>query len=226
MNDGAVVLHGSISAADQQTLLAKIDLEGAEVKTEYENSLAWYTMVKHSETMTTTDEDGNTETKLKGSAEELYFSFGATQTLVTQNRELMQAFVDSNGYLGGFENNDAGALVILHADRALLQGGANTSVDFNDKWESSILKNLKSAALVVAEENGGIHVNVELTAASEDAAMSVRNIAEGLVALKALEAGDDVTGDFLRAVKFENDGAILSIDVVVAADQVGDLKDL
>jgi len=226
LNDGAVVLHGAISEADQQKLLARLELEDAEVSTAYEGSLAWYTVAEHSGTMTTTDEDGNTEIKSWGNNEELYFSFGATQTLVTHNQELMQTFVNSNGYLGGFENNDAGALVVLHADRALMQGGANTSIDIDDQWDSSILKNLSSVALVVAEQSGGIQISVELSAASEEAAMSIRNIAEGLVALKALEGGDDVIGDLLRQVKFENDGSILRVNVAVAADQIGELKDL
>ena len=226
LNNGAVVLHGTISEADQQKLLARLELEDAEVSTAYEGSLAWYTVAEHSGTITITDEYDNTETKSWGDDEELYFSFGATQTLVTHNQELMQTFVNSNGYLGGFKNDDADTLVVLHADRALMQGGANTSIDIDDHWDSSILKNLNSVALVVAEQSGGIQLSAELTAASEDAAMAVRNIVEGMVALKALEGGDDVIGNLLRQVKFENDGSILRINVAVATDQIGELKDL
>ena len=99
----------------------------------------------------------------------------------------MQVFVDSNGYLGGFENNDTGALVVLHADRALMQGGANTSAKIGEDWDSSVLKNVDAVALVVAEDLDGLQINAQLTASSPEVAMSVRNIAEGLVALKALD---------------------------------------
>ncbi len=226
LEDGAVVLHGTISEANQQELLEKIELAGAEVTTAYKDGLAYYTVAESEATITTTDEDGQMEIDSWDHSEQLLFSFGATQTLITQNQELMQVFVDSNGYLGGFENNDTDALVVLHADRALMQGGANTSIDFDGEWDSSVLKNMNSVALVISENNGGIHISAELIASSAEVAMSIRNIVEGLVALKALESGDDVLGDLLRNVKFENDDAILHVDVSVAADQIDELKDL
>ena len=226
LEDGAVVLHGSISAAEQEQLLARLEQEDLEVTKSYQGSLAYYMLAEHDGTITTTDESGNVETNHWDNSEDLYFSFGDTQTLVTHDQELMQVFVDSNGYLGGFENSDPGALVVLHADRALIQGGANTSIEIDGNWDSSILQNMESFALVVSEDNGGLQFNAELTANSEEVAMSVRNIVEGLVALKALEGGDDVMGDLLRNVKFENDGAVLRVDLPVAADQINELKDL
>jgi hypothetical protein len=225
LEDGAVVLHGSINQAEQQTILDRIEKEGVELTTTYKGSLAYYT-VANEQTITSTDGDGNVEIDHFGDSGDLYFSFGDSQILVTHDLALMQTFVDSSGYLGGFESNDPGALVVLHADRALVQGGANTVIDIDGDWDSSILKNMESIALVIEEVSGGLHISAELTANSADAAMSVRNIAEGLVALKALEGGDDVMGDLLRSVKFENEGSTLSVNLSVAPDQISELKDL
>ena len=135
-------------------------------------------------------------------------------------------FLDAGGYLGGFESVDSNALLVLQADRALMQGGANTSSDFGDHWDSSVLKNVDAVALVIAENNGGLQFSAQLSANSPDVAMSVRNIVEGLVALKALDDSDGVVGEILRTVRFQNDGSVLSVDVSVASDQIEALKDL
>ncbi len=226
LSDTAIVLHGAISEADQQILLEKIDQAGAEITTSYQAGLAYYTVAEGEGTITIANENTTADIDAWGHDKELYFSFGATQTLVTQDQALMQTFVDSNGYLGGFENNDANALVVLHADRALMQGGANTAIDFDGEWDSSILKNMNSIALVIVEDNGGIHITAELTANSEEIAMSVRNIVEGLVALKALDSDGGIEGDLIRNIRFENDGAVLRVEVPVAADQIAKLKDM
>ena len=54
--------------------------------------------------------------------------------------------------------------------------------------------------------------------------MSVRNIAEGLVALKALDEASSPLGDVLRNVRFENDGPILHLNVPISASQLKAIK--
>ena len=154
----------------------------------------------------------------------MYFSFGTTQSLLTKNLEMMQVFLDAGGYMGGFEVVDPEALLVLQADRALLQGGANTSVEIADDWDSSVLKNVDAVALVVAEDQGGLQISAQLMANSADVAMSVRNIAEGLVALKALDESEAVLGDILRQVSFENEGSTLNVNLPIAADQIEALR--
>jgi len=57
-------------------------------------------------------------------------------------------------------------------------------------------------------------------------AMAVRNIVEGVVALKALDESEGALGEILRQVHFENDGSDLHINVPVTPDQIEALKDL
>ena len=135
-------------------------------------------------------------------------------------------FLDAGGYLGGFESVDSNALLVLQADRALMQGGANTSSDFGDHWDSSVLKNVDAVALVIAENNGGLQFSAQLSANSPDVAMSVRNIVEGLVALKALSDSEGAMGDVLRNVRFQNEGSVLKVSVPVSAEQIESLGDL
>jgi hypothetical protein len=223
-NDGAVILHGAISAETQDALLLALERKGADVITEDNAGLAYYMIEDDDGTMTYTDEDGQVKDVTWGHREDLYFSFAATQTMVTQNLEMMQSFLDSGGYLGGFEVADPEALLVLQADRALVQGGANTSTEIGEDWDSSVLKNVDAVALVIAENFGGLQINAQLTANSPEVAMSVRNIVEGLVALKALDESEGALGEILRQVRFESDGSELHLNLPIAADQIEALR--
>ena len=122
--DGAVILHGAISTETQDALLSAMKSKGAHIKTFDSTGLSYYLIENDSGTMTYTDEDGHVEDVDWGHREDLYFSFGATQTLVTHMLDMIQAFLVAGGYLGGFVVVDPEALLVLQADRALLQGGA------------------------------------------------------------------------------------------------------
>lgn len=224
--EAAVILHGSISAETREALLATIESKGAEVSTLSSAGLTYYKVAEGDGSMSYTESDGHVEDVSWGHHEELYFSFGSTQTLITQSPEMMQGFLDAGGYLGGYEVADSEALLILQADRALLQGGANTSIEMGAEWDSSILRNVDAVALVIAEDFGGLKISAQLTASSPDVAMSVRNIVEGLVALKALDESEGALGEVLRQVRFESDGSDLRMSVPVTADQIAVLKDL
>jgi len=224
-SDGAVILHGGLSAATQDALMAAIERKGVEVGTMNSAGLTYYQVSDNDEKIAYTDENGQVRDIEWGDQEELYFSFGPAQTLITQNLELMHTFLQAGANLGGFEVNATDALLVLQADRALLQGGANTSNEMGGDWDSSVLKNVDAVALVIAEDMGGLQIDAHLMANSADVAMSVRNIAEGLVALKALDESEGVFGEILRQVRFENDGSTLKVNVTVAADQVEALRD-
>jgi hypothetical protein len=225
-NDGAVILHGAISAQTQDALLSALEREGAQISTLNNAGLAYYRVADGDGTMSFTDDDGHVKNVTWGNREALYFSFGTAQTLVTHSQDMMQSFLDAGGYLGGFENSDSEALLVLQADRALLQGGANTSVETGADWDSSVLKNVDAVALMIAEDHGGLQISAQLTANSPEIAMSVRNIVEGLVALKALDESEGALGEVLRQVRFESDGSDLHVNVPVTAEQIEALRDL
>jgi hypothetical protein len=226
VNQGAVLLHGSISAESQSAIIAKLDKESTGVFATESGAMTFYSVPEGEGSMSYTDEDGQEEDVSWGHNDELFFSFGATQTMITHSMDIMLTFLDSGGMLASLDSIDPGALVVLQADRALMQGGANTGLEIGDTFDSSVFNNLESVALVVAEENGGLNINAELSANSPEVAMNVRNIVEGLVALKALEGADDDVGAILRSIRFESDGDILRVFIPVAADQVEALSDL
>ena len=223
--EGAVILHGSISAETRNALLSKLERKGAEVSALNSAGLDYYMIGGGDSSITYSDEDGQVKTEDWGHHEDLYFSFGTSQTMITKSQEMMLSFLDAGGYIGGFEPVDSEALLILEADRALMQGGANTSDEIGGNWDSSVLKNVDAVALIIAEDLDGFQINAQLTANSPDVAMSVRNIVEGLVALKALDESEGVLGDILRQIRFESDGSVLKMNVPIAADQIEAVRD-
>jgi len=222
--EGAVILHGSIGTETQSALLSTLESKGAEISVLNSTGLAYYMVGGGDGSITYSDEDGQVKTEAWGHHENLYFSFGASQAMITQSEGMILNFIDAGGYLGGFEAVDSEALLILEADRALMQGGANTSAEIGEDWDSSVLKNVDAVALVIAEDLDGLQINAQLTANSPEVAMSVRNIAEGLVALKALDESEGALGEILRQIRFESDGSELHLNVPIAADQIEALR--
>ena len=224
--EGAVILHGAISAASRDALLSALERKGAEVSALESAGLAYYRVAEGDGSMSFTDSDGHVKEVSWGDREALYFSFGQTQAMITKSMDLMQEFLDAGGLMGSVENVDNDALVVLQADRALLQGGANTEAEIGGEWDSSVLKNVDAVALVIAEDFGGLQISAQLTASTPEIADSVRNIVEGVVALKALDESDSDLGTILRQVRFESDGATLHMNVPLTAAQIDVLKDL
>lgn len=226
LSDGAVVLHGIFSEQTRNALLSALADSNASYTEAYEAGMTYYIVKNDENRSTDTDEERVHENVTWDGDEALYFAFGNTQTLVTQSPEMMQVFLSGGGYLGGFEQVNNNALLVLQADRALLQGGANTSAEITSEWDSSVLKNVEAVALVVAQQQGGLLLKAQLMANSAEVAMSVRNIVEGIVALKALSEPEGVIGEVLRNVLFENDNSVLNVSVEVSADQIAAIKDL
>ena len=218
--EGAVILHGGISTQTQAALLAKLESKGAEVSTLTSAGMDYYRVQDRDESTTPSDGDSQVDSGSWDHHEGLYFAFGSTQSMITKSQEMMLSFLEGGGYLGGFEAVDSEALLILEADRALIQGGANTSDETGGHWDSSVLKNVDAVALVIAEDFGGLQIKAQLMANSADVAMSVRNIVEGMVALKALDESEGVMGEILRQVRFESDGSVLRMNVPIAAEQI------
>ena len=226
VSDGAVILHGAISTETRGALLSVLQKSGASVTISAENGLDVYRVVNFEANLSNKGENGQHPGLTQGDPEALYYLFGDTQSLITQNRIPMQTFLDANGYLGGLEGIGTDALLVLQADRALMQGGANTTAEVATDWDFPILKNLNAVAIVIAADYDGLQISAQLQADSAEAALLVKDIVEGMVALKSLSDSNGGMGDILRNVQFENEGAVLHVEVPIAVDQVGALKDL
>lgn len=224
--EGAIILHGAIGAASRDALLSALERKGAQVSPLNSAGMTYYRVADGDHAMTIDSGDGHVKELSWGDRDAFYFSFGPSQAMITHSMDMMQEFLDAGGLLGGAEIVDNDALVVLQADRALLQGGANTVTEIGGEWDSSVLRNVDAVALVIAEDFGGLQISAQLTASTPEVAESVRNIVEGVVALKALDESDSELGAILRQVRFETDGLTLTMNVPVTAAQIDVLKDL
>lgn len=223
-DDGTVILHGKTSPETREALLNALERKGAEVSTLNSAGLTYYKAAVGDGKMIYTDEEGQVKDLAWGQGGDLYFSFGATQALVTPDLKIMQTFLAAGSHLGGFEVIDSETLPVLQSERALLQGGANTSAGLGRGWDSSALTNVSDVALVIEEDQGGVQIIAQLTANPPEMAMPVRYIVEGLVALKALDQSEEMLGEVLNQARFESVGAAVHMNIPIAAGQLEALR--
>jgi hypothetical protein len=221
-NNGAVVAHGGFSADTQSEMIGAMSKAGTYLEGDHLGQR--YFAIN--------DLDGDNEKEFgHGSRHDhddlLYVAFGDDQTLFSQNLDAVKSFLDAGGYLTGLPIADSSTLLVIEADRAMLQGGVNTRVAQEDgNWDSSILANVDSIAAVLVDDNGAASFHADVRAKSPEIAESVRNIVEGLVALKALDSSDEpAIGALLRSTKIRTDGSDITVDVFIDPELLNELID-
>ena len=229
---GAIVVHGAIPLDTQNRLLDFLELNGSGLTMHDFAGMNYYEVAKeigHKEIRVESVGDPVEEAEFHDvDRETVFFAFGSDQSMFSQSVESIEMFLEANGHLSGLKSADPNAMVVLQADRAMLQGGLNTAMDMgHSNWDSSILSNVDSIAVVLADEMGAASVHAEVQAKSPEIAESVLNIVQGLIALRALDvAGEPVLCELLRAVNIETDGAMILFDVYLEESLIEQLRDL
>jgi len=141
------------------------------------------------------------------------------KAIVTANELQMQALLDNDGRISGMGSHD-GALLILSANKTLVQAGLSTDEMLDDEggddWESNILRGTKQAALLVADATGRLAIEAQLV--SRDAKMSeaIGGIVNGLIGLQAFNSDlDEEARNLIRNTKVEVRDRVLSISTVI-----------
>jgi phosphohistidine swiveling domain-containing protein len=231
-NEGAVIAHGDLSGQVRNDLLDVMSKAGTFLEFEHAGYLYYgiNDLGGDGNTISYTDEKGNRvveEYDHGGDSDLLLVAFGDGQTMFAKSDEMVKRFLDSGARLAGIAAGPD-ELFVIEADRAMMQGGVNTTVNLgHGNWDSSILSNVERIAAVLVDENGAASFHADVTATSPEIAESVRNIVEGLVALKALDSSDEpAVGNLLRATKIATNGADITVDLYLEAALINDLLDL
>ncbi len=99
--------------------------------------------------------------------------------------------------------------VVVHLDRAMAHGGMNFGADKIDLgFNSSVMKKVSQISFSLSELKKDVRVEVGLVTKDEKVAQQVKNIINGLLALKAI-AGDEMDSEikpFLDNLNIERDG--------------------
>lgn len=146
----------------------------------------------------------------------------ANKLIVTSSEGQMQQLLANDGKIAGNRGHD-GALIVLTAEKTLLQAGAKSSLlgddDDDGGWESNILRNAEQIAFMLAADNNSLVIEAKLVTTEPDMAQTLASVARGLISLVAFD--DDMEPDakaVLRSTKVEADGSTLSLSLVIAAD--------
>lgn len=155
-----------------------------------------------------------------------WFSFDVDgKLIVTSSEDQMKALLDSGGRLAGNQDH-AGALFVLTADRNFMQAGVRTDQFGSGKgsWDSNILRHTEQIALLVADREGHIALEAQLVSREPQMARSLAGILNGLISLQMLD--DDMDPQLLQLIqntRIDVKDAVLSVNTVLDAAAIAAL---
>jgi len=164
---------------------------------------------------------GDIEFQIEALQEESWISLDLkNKVVVTASEEQMKAMLANGGKIKG-GGNHKGALLVLTAEKALLQAGMNSSAlgeddDGDSDWDSNILRNTEQVAILVAAVANKLAIEIELITTEPDMAQSLASVARGLISLVSFDDSmDDDAIAVLRSTKVETKGNSLSLSLAI-----------
>jgi len=172
------------------------------------------------------DIDDNGDEPLEDLEDAVFVSFAVKgKALITGTEAQMRDLLDNDGKVTGSRSHD-GAILVLSANKTLVQAGLNTrgvvnagDYDDDDDWESNIMKNTREAALLMADEDGKIAIEAQLVSTDPKMAEAIGGIVNGLIGLQAFntDLGPEVQ-NLIRNTKVKVLENVLSINTVIDPD--------
>ena len=164
---------------------------------------------------------GDIEFQIEALEEESWISLDLkNKVIVTASEEQMKAMLASGGKIKG-GGNHKGALLILTAEKALLQAGMNSSAlgeddDGDSDWDSNILRNTEQVAILVAAVANKLAIEIELITTEPEMAESLASVARGLISLVSFDDSmDDDAIAVLQSTKVEAKGNSLNLSLAI-----------
>jgi hypothetical protein len=154
-----------------------------------------------------------------------YFSFAVPNKIIVTSTEADMKAMLANKGRAATGKAASGTLLVLSADKSLIQAGLNTD-DFADEigWDSNIIRNTEQLALLIADEDGLVSIQAQLLAAEKEMAESLGSIVRGLISLASFsDEVDPEISQVLKTTEVAVDGGRLTLklkldpEVVVAA---------
>lgn len=152
--------------------------------------------------------------------ESAFVSFAIPQkVIITSHEPQMQALLKSKGRIVG-GGNHKGAMLVLTADKTFVQAGLKTEAFANKEysWNSNILRNTEEVALMIAEQNGLLAIEAQLTSRDARLAQSLGSVINGLISLQAFN--DDIPQELreaLSSTRVTTRDATLNVSAVLNA---------
>ncbi|MEM9303774.1 MAG: hypothetical protein AAGE01_16760 [Pseudomonadota bacterium] len=211
--NAAVILHGFLSQKTRNELLDRAS-EEMNVSTEEEYGRTFHRMGG------SWSKSANVDVDFDGG----YLAFGDQgQTMVTSDRDMLDQFLAADSHFEGAASN---SLLTIQADRALVHGGVDTvGVGEGGPWDSQMFQNVERMALVVADNNGLLDIQVYVTATDPTMAQAISNIIQGMVSLKVLADEEPQAAAILENLVISTEGADVRMQLMLDPEFVMDVID-
>jgi hypothetical protein len=161
------------------------------------------------------------EIQFEALEEESWISMSLKNKVVlTSSEDQMKAMLKNGGKIAGSRSHK-GSLLVLTAEKTLLQAGMNSGAlgdnsDGDSGWESNIVRNTEQVAFMVAAVANKLAIEVKLITTEEDMAQSLASVVRGLISLVAFNEDMDADAiSVLQGTKVEAKGNSLSISVAI-----------
>ena len=216
-----VVVDGNISQKTQDMIMGMGAATGGMDQLESRGKTYYY--VKNDEQDQASAEVAHHDGfELNGLDKGAYFSFAVrNKVIVTSSEADMESMLANTGKLPSTDVGK-GALLVLSADKSLIQAGLDTN-DFGDDsgWDSNIISNTEQLALLIADEAGKIAIKAQLVAAEQAMVESLASIVRGLIALQAFnDEMDPEISQFLQSTDVDVEGSTLTLKVALDPEVV------
>ena len=168
--------------------------------------------------------NGDIEIDLEQLGEEAWLSLALkNKVLVTGSEEQMKSMLANGGKVAG-SGSHKGALLVLSAEKTMLQAGMNSSAfadDGDSGWDSNILRNTEQVALLIADKAGKLAVEAQLVTTEKAMANSLASIVRGLISLQIFNDDmDPKVAEFLQNTSVDVEDNTLKISVALDPEVV------
>lgn len=168
--------------------------------------------------------DGNVSIDMESLEDEAWISMALrNKILVTGSEEQMLALLEGNGRIPGSRSHK-GALIVLTAEKAMLQAGMNSAAigdDGESDWDSNILRNTEQVAFLMAAAANKLALEAQLITSEPEMAESLASVVRGLISLAAFD--DEMEPEalaMLQGTKVKASGNSLTISLAIDPDLV------
>lgn len=157
----------------------------------------------------------------------IYFSIGNLgqgQSMITTSEVVMDQFL-ANG--ARMDNQLTSDLIVLQANRPLVQGGLNTkhNVFKNGPWESKFFQNVEQLGVVIGDAGDAFTVRAEAISRTPSMAEALGSIAKGLLSFKALAGDDDEDLAWLNNLQVTSADNATVFELLIPAQDLMDAID-
>ncbi len=221
-DDGAVlIVDGKLSQETRDKIMAFI-AAGGDITPLKSKGKTYYHFGGNEEM----DEDivydaGNIGFQVESLGEESWVSMAVkNKVIITSTEGHMQELLASNGKVKGTRSVDD-ALMVLTAEKTLVQAGMKSGMLGEGDWDSNILRNTEQVAFLISAAANKLAFEAKLITSEAEMAESLASVARGLISLVMFdEELEPEVAVALQGTRVEAKGNNLSISVALDPELV------